>query len=93
MSNLNAQQQKNMDAENQAAIQASAEAARKWREKQAKKALVNQEPPPLVRLRAANRDAIYPKMVPDGKGGWKMADPKAVGDFLATRDTLLSKSK
>lgn len=86
MSNLNAQQQKNMDAENQAAMKAISEAARKWREKQARKATAKQESKPLVRLRAANGDAIYPKMVSDGQGGWVMADPKAVGKFLVSRD-------
>lgn len=43
-----------------------------------------QEPKPLVRLTGENGCVIYPKMIPDGKGGWKMADPAAVARMLGT---------
>lgn len=43
-----------------------------------------QEPYPLVRLTGENGNVVYPKMVEDGKGGWKMADPKAVAIALGT---------
>ncbi len=43
-----------------------------------------QEPKPLVRLTGENGKVVYPKMIPDGKGGWKMADPAAVARLLGT---------
>ncbi len=47
---------------------------------------------PLVRLTGENGFVIYPKMVPDGSGGWKMADPKSVAEALGTPKTRLNKS-
>lgn len=43
--------------------------------------------PPMVRLTGESGFVIYPKMVPDGKGGWIMADPDRVAQVLSARKT------
>lgn len=45
---------------------------------------IKQEPKPLVRLRGANGQIVYPKMIPDGKGGWKLENPGMIGAMLST---------
>jgi len=52
-----------------------------------------QEPPPLVRLKGKNGLVIYPKMVPDGKGGWTPAEPELLKVALTMDTTNLPKYK
>jgi hypothetical protein len=43
-------------------------------------------PNPEIRVKGPGDSAMYPKMKPDGRGGWMFSDPASVADFMEGKD-------